>query len=203
MWNELAINTTESSGGHFIYEATGRFLFASSSCLQSLIGRGAVGITTLPPWIVYQHVTHWKRKEEEMGASFKWRCSCVRGTLMFCESRSGSACSLGLLRAGDGGCWAPSCSPCKAAPFLRSSQKEVINDAVLISSLRRGLKTEVAQWSDTISIPLSWAISGHSSLAGPCTKPYKPLLLLRVVFAVQPLHLHISHSHILFYIKTF
>lgn len=88
------------------------------------------------------------------------------------------------------------------APLLRSSQKEVINDAVLISSLRRGLKTEVAQWSDTISIPLSWAISGHSSLAGPCTKPYKPLLLLRGLFAVQPLHLHISHSHILLYIKT-
>lgn len=132
--------------------------------------------------------------EKISGKKNRWRCSCVRGTLVFCVSRSNSASSwrwgvLGSLLL-----------PCRAAPLLKSSQNQVISDAVLISSLRRGLKTEVAQWSDTLSMPLSWAISGHGSLAGPCTKPYKPLLLLRVLFAIQPLHLHISHSHILLYI---
>lgn len=64
MSNGLTINPAESLGGHLIYEDAGRCLFASSRCLPSLMQRAVVGITTLLLWIVYQHMTHWKRSLE-------------------------------------------------------------------------------------------------------------------------------------------
>lgn len=113
MLNELALNPTESLGGYFIYEDTGRF----SICLYKLQGCSGSNHTSS-----LGRVSTPDPLEKIFGKKKRWEQALgegLRGTFVLTQAKL----SLQPVAAQSWVCWAPSCSPCKAVPPLKSSQK--------------------------------------------------------------------------------
>lgn len=96
-----------------------------------------------------------------------------------------------------GVCWAPSAP--HARLFLSSNLPKTRSFlALLISSLRRGLKTEVAQWSDTLSAHCHGSFQVMAAQQGPAPNLTNLLCCSGCVCCPAPCTF-IYHTHIFYY----